>query len=98
MARVKEVEWIAGGHNQMAVVETARYGTKRVVCGAPNCRPGMLTAYLPLAPKMIDGVESDGMLASAVELGISAITPASSNWRAKRCWRPTRSSRWTTSR
>ena len=46
--------------------------TKRVVCGAPNCRPGMLTAYLPLAPKAIDGVESDGMLASALELGISS--------------------------
>ncbi len=70
VARVKEVEWIAGSHNQIAVVETARYGVKRVVCGAPNCRPGMLTAYLPLASKMIDGVESDGMLASALELGI----------------------------
>jgi phenylalanyl-tRNA synthetase beta chain len=72
VARVKDVEWIAGSHNQIAVVETARYGTKRVVCGAPNCRPGMLTAYLPLPPKMIDGVESDGMLASALELGIGS--------------------------
>ncbi len=71
-ARVKEVEWIAGGHNQIVVVETARYGTKRVVCGAPNCKPGMLTAYLPLAPKVIEGVESDGMLASALELGIGS--------------------------
>ena len=70
VARVKEVEWIAGGHNQIVVVETARYGTKRVVCGAPNCKPGMLTAYLPLAPMVIEGVESDGMLASAMELGI----------------------------
>lgn len=72
VARVKEVEWISGSHNQIAVVETARYGTKRVVCGAPNCRPGLLTAYLPLAPKVIDGVESDGMLASALELGIGS--------------------------
>ena len=70
VARVKDVEWIAGSHNQIVVVETARYGTKSVVCGAPNCKPGMLTAYLPLAPKVIDGVESDGMLASALELGI----------------------------
>lgn len=70
VARVKDVEWIAGSHNQIAVVETARYGVKRVVCGAPNCKPGMLTAYLPLPPRMIDGVESDGMLASALELGI----------------------------
>ena len=69
-ARVKDVEWIAGSHNQIVVVETTRYGTKRVVCGAPNCKPGMLTAYLPLAPMVIEGVESDGMLASAMELGI----------------------------
>jgi phenylalanyl-tRNA synthetase beta chain len=72
VARVKEVEFIAGSHNQIAVVETARYGTKQVVCGAPNCRPGILTAYLPLAPKVIEGVESEGMLASALELGIGS--------------------------
>jgi phenylalanyl-tRNA synthetase beta chain len=71
VARVKEVEFIAGSHNRIAIVETARYGTKRVVCGAPNCRPGMLTAYLPLAPIVIEGVESEGMLASALELGIT---------------------------
>jgi phenylalanyl-tRNA synthetase beta chain len=70
VARIKDVEWIAGSHNQIVVVETARYGIKRVVCGAPNCKPGMLTAYLPLAPKVIEGVESEGMLASAMELGI----------------------------
>ena len=28
VARVKEVEFIAGGHNQIVVVETARYGSK----------------------------------------------------------------------
>jgi phenylalanyl-tRNA synthetase beta chain len=72
VARVKEVEVIAGSHNQLAVVETARYGARRVVCGAPNCKPGMLTVYLPLAPKAIAGVESDGMLASALELGIGS--------------------------
>jgi phenylalanyl-tRNA synthetase beta chain len=72
VARVKEVEVIPGSHNQIAVVETARYGVRRVVCGAPNCKPGMLTVYLPLAPKAIEGVESDGMLASALELGIGS--------------------------
>src|SRR5580658_4846892 len=72
VARVKEVEFIPGSHNQLAVVETARYGARRVVCGAPNCRPGMLTVYLPLASKVIEGVESDGMLASALELGIGS--------------------------
>jgi phenylalanyl-tRNA synthetase beta chain len=71
IARVISVERISSGHNQKAVVETARYGTKTVVCGAPNCRPGMLTAYLPVGAAVINGVESDGMLASGVELGIT---------------------------
>ncbi len=71
VARVLDVEWIDGSHNQVARVETARYGTKTVVCGAPNCRPGMLTVYVPVAAAVIEGVESDGMLASALELGIT---------------------------
>src|SRR5277367_36369 len=71
VAGVKDVQRIEGSHNQIVVVETARFGTKRVVCGAPNCRPGMLTVYLPLAPMVIDGVESEGMLASALELGVT---------------------------
>ncbi len=71
VARVTDVQQIAGSHNQIVVVETARFGTRRVVCGAPNCRPGMLTAYLPLAPMVIEGVESEGMLASALELGVT---------------------------
>ncbi len=70
-ATVISAESIGKGHNQKAVVETAKYGRKTVVCGAPNCRPGMKTAYLPLGKKVIDSVESDGMLASALELGIS---------------------------
>lgn len=57
--------------NRTAVVETQRYGTKTVVCGASNCRPGLLTAYVPIGKKMIGGVESDGMLASGSELGIN---------------------------
>ena len=71
LARITGVEWIEGGHNQVAAVETSRYGKKQVVCGAPNCRPGMLTVYVPAAPKVIQGVESDGMLASGLELGIN---------------------------
>ena len=69
-ARVLSAEPVGSGHNQKVVVETARYGTKTVICGAPNCRPGLRTAYLPLGKKVIDGVESDGMLASAKELGL----------------------------
>ena len=70
-ARVESVEPIAGGHNLKAVVETGRYGRKTVVCGAPNCRPGVITAYAPIGKKMFLDVESDGMLASSSELGIN---------------------------
>jgi phenylalanyl-tRNA synthetase beta chain len=68
-ARVVTVEPI--GKNVKAVVATENYGIKTVVCGAPNCRPGLRTIYVPLGKKTIEGVESDGMLASAAELGIS---------------------------
>jgi phenylalanyl-tRNA synthetase beta chain len=68
-ARVVTVEPL--GKNVKAVVATANYGIKTVVCGAPNCRPSLRTVYVPLGKKTIDGVESDGMLASASELGIS---------------------------
>jgi phenylalanyl-tRNA synthetase beta chain len=71
-AIVVSVEPMGASHNRKAVVETARYGTKTVVCGAPNCRIGMRTAYLPIGKRTIEGVESDGMLASAVELGIGS--------------------------
>jgi phenylalanyl-tRNA synthetase beta chain len=69
-ARVLAVEPL-GGHNVRAEVDTGRYGLKTVVCGAPNCRPGIITAYVPVGRKTIQGVESDGMLASGAELGIN---------------------------
>lgn len=69
-AIVVAVEPMGAGHNRKAIVETARYGQKTVVCGAPNCRVGLHTVYLPVGRKRIGGVESDGMLASAAELGI----------------------------
>ena len=62
---------IVSVENRKAVVETATYGIKAVVCGAPNLRPGLRTVYVPLAKKLIDGIESDGMLCSAAELGIN---------------------------
>ncbi len=53
---------------------------RKVVCGAPNVREGLLVAYAPsgatlpggftLSKKEIRGVESDGMLCSGKELGI----------------------------
>jgi phenylalanyl-tRNA synthetase beta chain len=70
-ARVESVEAIAGTHNVKALVDAGRYGMKTVVCGAPNCRQGVVTAYVPVGTRIISGVESDGMLASAAELGIS---------------------------
>src|SRR6185295_6859806 len=70
VAKVLSAEPIPGGHNRKAVVETARYGVKTVVCGAPNCRVGMTTVYVPLGKKTVNGIESDGMLASGAELGI----------------------------
>jgi phenylalanyl-tRNA synthetase beta chain len=70
-ARVESVEPMANGHNVKAEVDAGRYGRRTVVCGAPNCRAGVIAAYAPIGRKVIQGVESDGMLASAAELGIS---------------------------
>ena len=70
-ARVESVEPIPGSHNVKATVDAGRYGKLTVVCGAPNCRPGLITAYVPLGKKVIDGIESDGMLASGAELAIN---------------------------
>jgi phenylalanyl-tRNA synthetase beta chain len=70
-AMVESVEPIEGGQNVKAVVDAGRYGRRTVVCGAPNCRAGLRTVYVPLVAKRVSGVESDGMLASAAELGIN---------------------------
>jgi phenylalanyl-tRNA synthetase beta chain len=70
-ARVESVEPVADSHNVVAVVDAGRYGRKTVVCGAPNCRAGLVTVYVPLGKKTIHGIESDGMLASGAELGIN---------------------------
>ena len=70
-ATVENVSPIPGSHNVKAIVDAGRYGKKIVVCGAPNCRAGIRTVYVPLGLKAISGIESDGMLASAAELGIN---------------------------
>lgn len=79
-ARVLEVETIPGSHNKKALIDAGAYGRKTVVCGAPNCRPGITTAYVPAGVTLgkqeirrieISGVLSDGMLASGAELGIN---------------------------
>ncbi len=70
-ALVESVEPIAGTHLVVAVVDAGSLGRHSVVCGAPNCRAGMVSAWAPIGRKSIHGVESDGMLASAAELGIN---------------------------
>ncbi len=71
-AHVESVSAIEGGkHVVKAIVDAGKYGRKTVVCGAPNCRAGMMSVYVPLGSKSIAGVLSEGMLASAAELGIS---------------------------
>ncbi len=71
-AHVESVEPIEGGkHVVKAIVDAGKYGRKTVVCGAPNCRAGITTVYVPLGSKSIAGVLSEGMLASASELGLS---------------------------
>jgi phenylalanyl-tRNA synthetase beta chain len=70
-ARIESVEPIPNSHNVKALVDAGRYGRKTVVCGAPNCRPGVIAAYVPIGTRVINGIESDGMLASAAELDIS---------------------------
>ncbi|HPT29298.1 MAG TPA: phenylalanine--tRNA ligase subunit beta, partial [Bryobacteraceae bacterium] len=80
-ARITEVTPIEGSHNVLATIDAGTvHGFKKVVCGAPNCRAGIVTAYVPadvtlngkeIRKAVIGGVESDGMLASAAELGIN---------------------------
>lgn len=79
-ARVISAEPIPDSRNKVVTVETGRYGTRTVVCGAPNCRAGITTAYVPAGTKLGDveirraeirGVVSDGMLASGQELRVN---------------------------
>jgi phenylalanyl-tRNA synthetase beta chain len=80
-ARVVDVQPIEGSKNVKAIVDAGpRHGRKQVVCGAPNCRAEIVTAYVPtgcaierrqIEKTRISGVESDGMLASGAELGIN---------------------------
>jgi phenylalanyl-tRNA synthetase beta chain len=71
IARVLSVEPIEGSKNRKAVVDAGRHGERIVVCGAPNCRAGLMTVWVPLGVKVVSGISSDGMLASAAELGIN---------------------------
>jgi phenylalanyl-tRNA synthetase beta chain len=85
-AKVISAEAIPNAKNQKAVVFTELYGEKTLVCGAPNCRAGLETIYVPLGVKRVSGIDSDGMLASTSELGINSdddgIIELNGNWQA----------------
>ncbi len=79
-AKLVSVEPIEGSHNRKVVVDAGSLGIKTVVCGAPNARAGMVSAYVPAGVTLegreirkatISGIESDGMLASGAELGVN---------------------------
>lgn len=80
-ARVLAVTPIGDSHNVVARIDAGpEFGERQVVCGAPNCRAGLVTAYVPaglslgsrqIRRAVVSGHESDGMLASGAELGIN---------------------------
>ncbi|MDO5609539.1 MAG: phenylalanine--tRNA ligase subunit beta [Pseudomonadota bacterium] len=66
---------------QVCVVDAGPHGRLQIVCGAPNARVGLKAPLAMVGAKLGDiqikaaklrGVESNGMLASAKELGIDA--------------------------
>ena len=68
------------GKNKLVVVEVGAGKEISVVCGAANVRPGLLAPWVPPGTKLgektigrasFDGITSEGMLASAAELGIN---------------------------
>jgi phenylalanyl-tRNA synthetase beta chain len=82
-ARVKEAKAHPNADRlKVCIVETAGHGEVQVVCGAPNARSGMIGVFVPagtyipgtgldLKKGVIRGVESNGMLVSEREVGIS---------------------------
>jgi phenylalanyl-tRNA synthetase beta chain len=79
-ARVLSAEPLPKGKNKLVRIDAGHGKTETVVCGAPNVRPGLIAAWVPpgtvlgektIGSVVIEGVESEGMLASAAELGIN---------------------------
>lgn len=80
-ARIVSVEPLGKGKNKSVTIEAGDGKTARVVCGASNVREGLVAPWVPpgtmlggktIHRAVIEGVESEGMLASAAELGINA--------------------------
>ncbi|MFL6352828.1 MAG: phenylalanine--tRNA ligase subunit beta [Bryobacteraceae bacterium] len=79
-ARIVRVEPLGKGKNKSVTIEIGTGKTAQVVCGAPNVRRGLIAPWVPpgtilgertIHRTIIEGVESEGMLASAAELGIN---------------------------
>ncbi|HEX4808524.1 MAG TPA: phenylalanine--tRNA ligase subunit beta [Bryobacteraceae bacterium] len=79
-ARVLALEPMTKGKNQRVTIDAGTGQEITVVCGAPNVHPDMIAAWVPpgvalhgktIGKAIIEGIESDGMLASPAELGIS---------------------------
>lgn len=79
-ARVLTVDDLPKGKNKFVTIDVGGGKTASVVCGAPNVRPGMLAPWVPpgttigektIRRAVIEGAESEGMLASAAELRIN---------------------------
>lgn len=81
VARVETVEPVEGSDHLTACTVNDGAGRYGVVCGAPNVRAGMLTAYakpgaelpavgLTVGAREVMGVRSEGMLCSPRELGL----------------------------
>ncbi len=77
---VLQADVLPKGKNKVVTIDTGGGRTARVVCGAPNVQPGMVAVWAPPGTRLegktidravIEGVESEGMLASAAELGIN---------------------------
>src|SRR3954468_997775 len=77
--RVLDVQPVGKGKNKLVGIDAGDHVSRSVICGAPNVRPGLLTAWVPpgttlgektIGTAVIEGAESEGMLASAAELGI----------------------------
>lgn len=82
VVRVVEANGIEGTHLTKATVNLGDSESVTVVCGAPNCRAGMTAIWVPVGSRAIRGIESDGMLASAAELGLGREDAAILEWSA----------------
>jgi phenylalanyl-tRNA synthetase beta chain len=78
--RVLSVSALPKGKNKAVSIDTGNGAPVSVVCGAPNVREGLITAWVPpgtsldgkvIGRAVIEGVTSEGMLASGEELGIN---------------------------